>query len=99
MQTTTLKLNRTVATATLALLLGVSGLLACGRPVNTAPAAHAGSAIPYATASGCEEDCRALHRMGILPAAECDDGARALARMGLQATCRSGVGVPATASR
>jgi hypothetical protein len=85
MHTTTLKLYRMVFVSLFVLLLALSGLSACGSTPGTT-VANPGAATHQTTDAGCDEGCRALHR---LPAtSNCDEGARALARLGVAATCR-----------
>jgi hypothetical protein len=94
MQVTILKLNRVASIGIFALLLvlllDLSGLSACGRAGHTAQV-DAGAPSQH-TAVDCDEGCRALRRMGVLP--ECDEGVRALARMGIPASCRIDTSTP-----
>jgi hypothetical protein len=94
MQVTIVKLNRVAAAGIFALLLvllfDLSGLSACVRTGYTAQV-DAGAPSQH-IAVDCDEGCRALRRMGVLP--ECDEGARALVRMGIPASCRIDASTP-----
>lgn len=62
----------------LALLL-VSGLSGCGGVQQAVPL-DPGAPLPHALA-GCDEVCRALHRVSSQSSDECDDGCRNLRRI------------------
>jgi hypothetical protein len=84
--TTTLKLNRMACTSLLVLLLVLSGLSACGSTPSIT-SSNPGAAVQQTTNTGCDEGCRALHRLPVTSA--CDEGAHALARMGIKAACHN----------
>lgn len=94
MQATTVKVNRKMLSAGLILLLGLGSLAGCGASAaRSAPSAPA-SGASHASA-GCEESCRALHRLSAPNDGQCDEETRALAREGVMVTC---VSAPAKAA-
>jgi hypothetical protein len=85
--TTTLKLHQMAIASLLVLLLVLSALSACGSTPSIT-SGNAGAAVPQSTNVGCDEGCRALHRLPVT--SSCDEGARALDRMGIKAACHNG---------